>query len=85
MSTLPEGVDTPELLDTKQRYQVGFQPGVSFSSQGGMRRRHAPEAAFHDIPRWNLASSVCARRSTIIAAANGATSIKRLETISINS
>ena len=52
--TLPEGVDTPDLLDMAQRYQVGFQPGVSFSSQGGMRRAMRLCFAFHDIPALEL-------------------------------
>ena len=34
---LPDGVDAEELLSAARRHKVSFQPGVRFSSQGGLR------------------------------------------------
>jgi DNA-binding transcriptional MocR family regulator len=36
-SHLPEGTDTETLLEAAQKYQVGFQPGIKFSSVKGLR------------------------------------------------
>ncbi len=52
--TLPEAVDTSRLLETAQRFQVGFQPGVNFSSQGGLRHAMRLCFAFHNIPALEL-------------------------------
>ena len=52
--TLPEDVDTPSLLETAKRFQVGFQPGTSFSSQDGLRHAMRLSFAFHDIPALEL-------------------------------
>lgn len=52
--TLPGDVDTPTLLDTAQRFQVGFQPGPNFSSQDGLRNAMRLSFAFHDIPALEL-------------------------------
>ena len=34
---LPEGTDTETLLAEAEKHQVGFQPGIKFSSVGGLR------------------------------------------------
>ena len=36
-SWLPEGTDTAALLDEANKHQVGYQPGIKFSSTNGLR------------------------------------------------
>lgn len=52
--TLPNEIDTPALLETAKRCQVGFQPGPNFSSQGGLRNAMRVSFAFHDIPALEM-------------------------------
>jgi 2-aminoadipate transaminase len=47
---MPIGIDTAELLTIARQHEVGFQPGVKFSSEQGLRNYMRLCFAFYDVP-----------------------------------
>jgi 2-aminoadipate transaminase len=52
--TLPQHIDTVDLLPVAESLQVGYVPGSRFSSRDGLRNALRLSFAFHDIPALEL-------------------------------
>jgi 2-aminoadipate transaminase len=47
---LPDGIDTPHLLDAAFEQNVGFLPGLKFSAQSGLKNFARLSFSYYDIP-----------------------------------